>query len=406
MKLEAIAVYLSCILYVVTALFAWRHFKKFNEVVYITCLWAFSALACAYYYDTSYYYAMVSSEINIFALFFYFACYLLLLYPLFYVNSDTINISISNDKWKILMPIIYIAIFTSLLPIVESLQEFLRHDISELGAVYEEANKDILEGVHKSYLSRLGGFLFMRFQAPLMYISPVLFFVYLRKENKKNLIAILLLISSFTYSIFSIARGQRAMITFQGLFFLYVYLLFRKGLSDELQRKVKIYLLGFFSLFIVVFLYTTLSRSNIDNVDAASNEIIYMFLGRYYGEHIVNFASMLFQANPAKWGEYAYLTQYTVERQLDFDNYLGIKNYLFYGSIGDLFKDFSYLLPLIFLFTGRALKRISPTTVGAMVLLFLWAIILVGGTFGLIYETVQSPLIAILIALFLIKSKI
>lgn len=411
MNIESIYVIINAIAYCMVPIVLYRKYHASSDVLYLSLLWAFSAISSLFYYFSPIYNLVILEDINPMSLIFYFCCYLGLLYPLLSMNSSTIKINISKKQWRYLMPIIYIIIAASIVPLLENVRELFKdgfNGLFQLGEKYEEISRDMRGGFYISNLSSPTRFLQARFLFPLVYITPILFFLYLSKDNKKKSITILLFMSSILYGIMTLSRGQRSILTSQFLYIIYLFLLFKNTipkLQYENIKKTGILVCCIFGFF---FFAITMSRTGLyEQAGGVSNDVILATALRYYGEHFFNFSALLFDSDPFCMGDY-YLDFHSSEPKgwEYWTTHLGCPAQYFYGTIGDIYKDFSlFSLPIILIF-GFLLKKCNMSKISTTFFLLLWGILLTNGLFACLFEVGLSPIHSIIIALILKFQKI
>lgn len=411
MNIESIYVITNAIAYCVVPIILYRKYHATSDVIYLSLLWAFSAISSIFYYFSPIYDLVIEEEINPLSLLFYFCCYLGLLYPLLSMNSSTLKITISNKQWGYLMPIIYIIIAASFIPLLENFKELFKDGFSglfQLGEKYEEISSNMRGGYFKSNLSLPTRILQSRFLNPLVYITPILFFLYLSRDNKKKSIILLLFLSSILYGIMTLSRGQRSILTSQFLYIIYLLLLFKNTIPKIQYEKIKKMGLIVCGLFGFCFFAITISRTGLyEQAGGVSNDVILATALRYYGEHFFNFSALLFDSDPFCMGDY-YLDFHSSEPKgwEYWSMHLGCPAQLFYGTIGDIYKDFSiFSLPIIILF-GYLLKQCNMTQISSVIFLLLWGILLTNGLFACLFEVGLPPIYSIIIALILKIQKI
>lgn len=411
MNIESLYVIINAIAYCMVPIVLYRKYHASSDVLYISLLWAFSAISSIFYYFSTIYNFVIEEDINPLSLIFYFCCYLGLLYPLLSMNSSTLKITISKRQWGYLMPIIYIIIAASFIPLIENFKELLKDGFSglfQLGEKYEEISINMRSGFFKSNLSLPTRILQSRFLNPLVYVTPILFFLYLSRDNKKKSITILLFMSSILYGIMTLSRGQRSILTSQFLYIIYLFLLFKNTIPKLQYEKIKKTGILVCCLFGFLFFAITISRTGLyEQAGGVSNDVILATALRYYGEHFFNFSALLFDSDPFCMGDY-YLDFHSSEPKgwEYWSMHLGCPAQLFYGTIGDIYKDFSiFSLPIIILF-GYLLKQCNMTQISSVIFLLLWGILLTNGLFACLFEVGLPPIYSIIIALILKIQKI
>lgn len=411
MNIEGGYVIINAIAYCLVPIYLyWKHHAP-SDVLYLSILWAFSAVSSIFYYFSPIYDFFISDSINPLSLIFYFICYLGLLYPLLSLNSSTLRITVTPQQWNVLMPIIYIIVIASILPIIENFNELFKGGLSgvyQLGEKYEEISSDMRNGFFKSNLSLPSRMLMARFLNPLVYITPILFFLYLGKKDKDIRLAVLLFLSSILFGIMTLSRGQRSILTSQMLYMVYLFLLFKNTIPYNQYKKIKKIGLIVGGIFGFFFLSITMSRTGLyEQIGGDSNDVILATALRYYGEHFFNFGTMLFESDPFCMGDY-WANFYSSNPQ-GWDYWtrrLGCPAQLFYGTIGDFYKDFSlYSLPLIIV-GGFMLKKCKMSHVSTAIFLLMWSILLTNGLFACFFEFGLTPFPCLIIAIILKLKKI
>lgn len=406
MNAESIYVIVNAVAYCLVPIILYRKYHASSEVLYLSLLWAFSALSSILYYFSPIYDLVIEDSINPFSLIFYFCCYLGLLYPLLSMNSATLSITVTSKQWKFLMPIIYIIVLASVLPLVENFHELFKDGLSglyQLGEKYEEISREMRNGYFKSNLSYPARRLMSGLLNPLVYITPILFFLYLGKERKSKLIVFLLFLSSILFGIQSLSRGQRSILTSQLLYIIYLLLLMKNTMPKHQYKRIKKYGLLFIGVFAFFFVVITMSRTGIyDQAGGFSLIVVLATALRYYGEHFLNFSSMLYDSDPFCMGEY-YLDFYSTNPKgwEIWTTQLGCPAEFFYGTIGDIYKDLSWVTFPIIILGGVLLKKCKNSKISTLIFLLLWAILITNGLFACFFEVGLTAIPCLIIAFIL-----
>lgn len=411
MDAEGIYVILNAVAYCLVPIILHWKFHATSDVLFLTILWACSAISSIFYYFSPIYDFIISDSINPVSFVLYFACYLGLIYPLLSMNSSTIRINISQQQWNILMPVVFIIVIASVLPLIENIIELFKDGFSglyQLGEKYEQISSEMRSGHFKSNLSLPTRLLQSRLLNPLVYITPILFFLYLGKENKNKFIVILLFLSSILFGIMTLSRGQRSMLTGQLLYMVYLFLLFKNTFPEYQYKRIKKVGQIVGGIFVFFFFVITVSRTSVyDEVGGVTNDVILGTALRYYGEHFFNFGALLFDSDPFCGGDY-WLDFYSLDpKGWDYwTSHLGCPAQLFYGTIGDFYKDFSWFSLPIILIMGFLLKGCNMSQISTAVFLLLWGILLTNGLFACFFEVGLTPIPCIVIAIILKIQKI
>lgn len=195
-------------------------------------------------------------------------------------------------------------------------------------------------------------------------ISPLFLVYYLTVENKNKYILIGLLFSSLLNPLVGISSGSRGALVMFSVNMLFLFLLVRKILPSNLERKIRRGLMIIGLALLIPFLAVTVSRNEGD-----LNRALYS-LERYSAESFLRFNNYCLDANGCRNGDY---TIPVVKELLGFptarDYYARLQKYyymkidesVFYTFIGDFVLDYGpiYAIVIIFILSllfGVALK--------------------------------------------------
>lgn len=329
--------------------YCWKRRRCINLAVYYSFIWAFSACLGIIYVSSDYYRDGLysTSLIPFLVLFVFFTISLL---PFLYQRKD-VNFVDGKIKWlKLLMTFIG---SISILPFMELLYNIIDLVISGkimlLGAMYE----DIANGETKRIveLSRLSGILYT-YAKYFRLLSLVLFFYYINQRGRNIYILVGLFMNSTLLLLNSLTIGNRTELVWYSIFFMSLYILFRKTFTKKTGLFVKrmTCYLGLFFLLIISAL--SISRYII-GYEAKSSDVG-GFLYQYTCESMYNFNDNLYHENGRLNGFWTfYPIQQTlgltnvkddiISRRVYVSNFLSSPNYIFYTYIGEFWGDFGAL---------------------------------------------------------------
>ena len=341
--------YINATLYILLMRYCWKRRRCINLAVYYSFIWAFSACLGIIYVSSDYYRDGLysTSLIPFLVLFVFFTISLL---PFLYQRKD-VNFVDGKIKWlKLLMTFIG---SISILPFMELLYNIIDLVISGkimlLGAMYE----DIANGETKRIveLSRLSGILYT-YAKYFRLLSLVLFFYYINQRGRNIYILVGLFMNSTLLLLNSLTIGNRTELVWYSIFFMSLYILFRKTFTKKTGLFVKrmTCYLGLFFLLIISAL--SISRYII-GYEAKSSDVG-GFLYQYTCESMYNFNDNLYHENGRLNGFWTfYPIQQTlgltnvkddiISRRVYVSNFLSSPNYIFYTYIGEFWGDFGAL---------------------------------------------------------------
>ena len=341
--------YINATIYILLMGYCWKRRRCINLAVYYSFIWAFSACFGIIYVSSDYYRDGLysTSLIPFLVLFVFFTISLL---PFLYQRKE-VNFVDGRIKWLNLLMTFIGSI--SILPFMELLYNIIELVISGkimlLGAMYE----DIANGETKRIveLSRLSGILYT-YAKYFRLLSLVLFFYYINQRGRNIYILVGLFMNSTLLLLSSLTIGNRTELVWYSIYFMSLYILFRKTFTKKIGLYVKrmTCYLGLFFLLII----SALSIGRYIIGYGAKSSDVGGFLYQYTCESMYNFNDNLYHENGRLNG---FWTFYPIQQTLGLTDvkddrtsqrayvskFLSSPNYIFYTYIGEFWGDFGAL---------------------------------------------------------------
>jgi hypothetical protein len=362
----------------------------------------------ASFYDDNYYFTVEAYLLMLLPL-------LVLLCPLIIyenkISKNTVLSSISYVRYKVVTNYLIIIGFYSLLFFIKNIAEVIAYGFME---------------VHQGGLIFYESSLFSKFAVLGAFSSSIsiFFFFYTTIKFGYNKRGILLLISSFSFVLYTLNVAGRDGIAIWILSFISLYCLFHQFMAMNLRVKINQFFKYALIPLILVFFIITFSRFAVNKGLSEAMESIYS----YIGQPLANLSYSIDYANKqgVRSGEERYpieLLSYIFGGNIDKDvsrmdvirDLLasGFRANQFHSYIGDFYPAFPiYVLGvfIIICFSVYSIKKIQNNVVKSSNLLicFAWYMILVVGVFYFYYSEIAGNaflLLPFIIKLLLIKIK-
>ena len=334
-------------------LFVWIKTKgwQLNGTLYILFFLLFSGIISAFYWNVSNGTIRNYSNLTLIPFFYLIIGYLITLMPIVkYDITPRKELSITNKQG------VFLHYFTLFLIIIsfEPFGENLLHLPSVI------ANSDYAAKMYDSrveYLSFIGRKL-NRISTSFELIYPPLLFYFLQKKiiSKKIVYGLIMVILSFW--IHDLGLGGRSKLVQNILYLVVCFFLMRPYINACITKKIILYGSVVIGLGICMVLLISISRFTSIEAEGSNIENIWIWLGLYAGEGVLNFNSLMWYVEKSTGGDSTFiflkdllgLTKGSgVEDNWATVSKLGIPGNIFYTYIGSIFEDFNKIGTLIFL---------------------------------------------------------
>lgn len=395
MELFNLALYSGLLLW----LFKYR--RKAVIALYVTAIWTFSAFAGLFYVDSDNYRSGLT-DITLIPFIYLFLCFILLIKNFFKQEEEVVSI-VCNYEQNLTTFISFICLL-AIEPMAELVYQLFDLFISGrfflLGASYEsvaDGEKDALVTLSKY------GIISIELLRGFKIIGPILFFYYLQKEKYNTFLIAGILSMSLLRPIQSVTNGNRTELVWFVVYFLSLYILLRKTISQKGKIFIsKIFVYGG-SLVLSIFLALTIGRYVVGKGgtnDDASNALM-----QYTAEGMYNFNNSMFYENGDLGGVATALplmqsfgiTNVTMENRKDYvGRHMNGNPIIFYTIAGDFYNDYGMIAtPIIFLvlsFLFGKIKLVGCMQLHDIVLLSTFIYIVVNGLFYFCMKLYYTPI--------------
>lgn len=334
-------------------LFVWIKTKgwQLNGTLYILFFLLISGIISTFYWNVSNGTIRNYSNLTIIPFLYLIIGYLITLMPIVkYDVTSRKELFITNKQGVFLHYFTFFLIIISFEPFLENLLH--------LPSVM--ANSDFAAKMYDNrveYLSFIGRKL-NRISTSFELIYPPLMFYFLSKRviQKKIIYGLLMVILSFW--IHELGLGGRSKLVQNILYLIVCFFLMKSYINAYITKKIIIYGSTIIGLGICMVLLVSISRFTSIEAEGSNIENIWIWLGLYAGEGVLNFNSIMWYVEKSTFGDSTFillkdLLGLTKGTGVD-DNWLavsklGIPGNIFYTYIGSIFEDFNKVGTLIFL---------------------------------------------------------
>ena len=309
------------------------------QILLIATLWLVYSVFSLLYLDSPIRY-YTNHKVEFIPYLYLYVCFLLTLLP-FLKTSITEKNFIDNSTFICKLSL-FVAV-CAYIPFIENVIHLYKVGGGDsLAEMYGERLEEGFDA--RAHMSWLGA----RLQSVISfftYISPILFFNYIAGNNKKKwYIVVGLLMASLNLSIVSFSQGGRGTSFNLLLYIIFIYLLYKSYLPDNINRNVRLIFFIIGTFMAVVMIIITIGRFSNDSTYSLTDWIL-----RYAGESFVNFNTELFYIDRYTDGRICFPFLYD-KSQLDrfvIESILGVRGIVFYTYIGDIYKDFGPYFTII-----------------------------------------------------------
>ena len=335
-------------LYFSLLFFYWKKYKVIDNGFILLATYTFVALACLinYLFNPSEW-----QDISLISLLYLFIVNLLFFRP-FLNNNSNLSSKIKIEKNPLYYIFIYLYIFFAIIVIYYGYDSVITTIIKN---DWSAVRNDVYSGNNAIYVSQQERYakIFTGFLQPM----AVLFFFYLLSENfpkKHTVTIILLLFAILTPSFFTIVSvASRGMVVLLAVQFLVAYFIFKKNISNKINKKIKYTSLIFLSLFAIYSISVTKSRFGESSSGGLSNEAQDSLIF-YLGHSMLTFAYGITDTiKEFFWGDYILGNEEILK--IGIDNMLGTHfDTNFFTYVGAIYLDFgpffTFVIALVFPF--------------------------------------------------------
>lgn len=379
-------------------------FKKAPNAIfakYIVSLWAFSAFIGLYYVESDNY-REGFHELAFLPFLYLFLCFCLLIFG-FCKQKETIKYIYYRSENSLLIFCRFICIL-ALFPFVEIVYQLIDLFVSGrfllLGANYDLVASGEAESlVSYSKFSVLS----LEFLRGFKIVGVVLFFYFLQKQKIDKLLLIGLLILSLLRAFQSISNGNRTEMMWFLIYFIGMWLLLKKTISD----KGKIFMKHVFIIGAVVFgsIFVGLTIGRYIIGQGGSNEDASNAVMQYTAEGMFSFNNSMFYEDGDLGGIATILpvmqtlgiTDVTMENRKDYvRSHMKGNPIIFYTIIGDFYNDYGFFWTPIILalicFIILKIKIREKMSLCNLILLSTFMYIIANGLFYYCMKTYYTPI--------------
>lgn len=196
--------------------------------------------------------------LNPIAIIYQVAVIMILLYPVRDYERYLKPSTIESIPYKTLSIFLYALILISLISIISSIS--IINNLAHMNV--SDIRTEVMIGGEGREMKQAGSILshISALASNYSFISLILSFYCMLKYPYKKRIIYLLLMSSLSYLFFNLEIGGREAIVRYSFDLLFVYLIFRKDISNYWRHKFRVVMLSVFILMLMVALYITISR--------------------------------------------------------------------------------------------------------------------------------------------------
>jgi len=387
--MQEIAVWINVVCYITLLVWFQVKVKSFRLGSLALSIYAFSALAGMFFFNS-----ILSSFVNlqIIPFLFLFTLFCIVVRPILKFDSGQVK-KIVYNKDMVYWLSLFIGII-SIIPAVEItylLTKVSNMDESIFAELHQMKNtgEGTIDALRLSAISRP----FYFFVSKISDISPILLFIQIASPKRNWRIIVLLLISIYCGNGMGVVMGGRSALTYTAIYLFALYLIFEDFLPTQTKKGVKLYGLLGLSGIVVVFLIITLARFNQKAV--ASEVGVIDWISLYAGEGSLDFNEYVWNMRGTTQGDYCFSyfkdlldfdsVKKGLERRDYFEVRTNIPQQIFYTFIGNIIEDFGKAWGALFLVVVSILIRKgtkaknSTLNLSNLIVLCLWCKIVFSG---------------------------
>lgn len=405
--------YINVLLYLLLFIILYR--RKCNKVAILaTGIWLLSAVIGLLYVQmpVPIYKNALGHELTFAPFLYLFVCFFITLLPLLSSREDVRVIY--TTKKHLLYPFLWVLAVCALFPFLESLFYLIKLVITgqfmTMAANYDDISAGNIQAFQVSYISNR----ILVLLTCMKLITPILFFYVYQNVKVSKYLKIGLFIASITPAVNNMCNGGRVQTVFITLYYIALYLLFKKALNESARKLLKKISLYIFVVIGTAFIAMTVGRFVLGGKFAGGSALDFIF--QYTSEGMFNFDNSLYYVKTNTDGlatswRIMYnlgLTDILPKNYVDYvTGRLGIPGWWFYTYIGDLFADFGFIGTLLwislFAFIFSLIRMHKQTNIADLFLYSIYLHIVVNGLFYYPHKISFEPIYAGIIFFLLFK---
>lgn len=404
---------INVLLYLLLFIILYR--RKCNKVAILaTGIWLLSAVIGLLYVQmpVPIYKNALGHDLTFAPFLYLFVCFFITLLPLLSSREDVCVIY--TTKKHLLYPFLWILAVCALFPFLESLFYLIKMVITgqfmTMAANYDDISAGNIQAFQVSSISNR----ILVLLICMKLITPILFFYVYQNVRASKYLKIGLFIASITPAVNNMCNGGRVQTVFITLYYIALYLLFKKALNEsarKLLKKISLYIFVFIG---TTFIAMTVGRFVLGDKFGGGSALDFIF--QYTSEGMFNFDNSMYYVNKTTDG---LATSWTIMKHLGLTdslpvNYvefmtgrLGIPGWWFYTYIGDLYSDFGFIGTLlwifIFAFVFSLIRLQKKMNIADLFLYSIYLHIVVNGLFYYPHKMSFEPIYAGIIFFLLFK---
>ncbi len=405
--------YINVLLYLLLFIILYR--RKCNKVAILaTGIWLLSAVIGLLYVQmpVPIYKNALGHDLTFAPFLYLFVCFFITLLPLLSSREDVCVIY--TTKKLLLYPFLWILAVCALFPFLESLFYLIKMVITgqfmTMAANYDDISAGDIQAFQVSSISNR----ILVLLICMKLITPILFFYVYQNVRASKYLKIGLFIASITPAVNNMCNGGRVQTVFITLYYIALYLLFKKALNESARKLLKKISLYIFVVIGTTFIAMTVGRFVLGDKFGGGSALDFIF--QYTSEGMFNFDNSMYYVNKTTDG---LATSWTIMKHLGLTdslpvNYvefmtgrLGIPGWWFYTYIGDLYSDFGFIGTLlwifIFAFVFSLIRLQKKMNIADLFLYSIYLHIVVNGLFYYPHKMSFEPIYAGIIFFLLFK---
>lgn len=321
---------------------------------------------------------------------FFDLCFLLCLFSL--TDFKYNNVRIRKCSVENFYRFMYILGVISILPLFENgvyvVQSYFNHSSDSVIDMYN--TKMDVDTDAKSLITWLSfpGRIFNAIVNKFTQLSYILFFIILERKRLKLRQLIICLLPILNTLMYAMARSGRGAVSFTLLYMVFLFLLFKDFIEEELRNKLKVVFIAVFGFFICVVIMLTIIRYTNSMTDKTMLLSVSLYLGegqlRFFDEmwniHVNTAGDNSFSFFKYIFGGDTFVNNLD-RREFWNINKTGVDPRYFYTFIGDIYSDLGkysiILYGILFVIIRRCLKK--TISVCTLYMLCVFCYILING---------------------------
>lgn len=392
--------------FVIVTIFIIYGFKlkwEINSTLYILFFLIFSGIISTLYWNASNGTIRNYANITLPPFLYLILCYFITLYPIMKYDLQKCSMYVSIGQKEIIDKFTVFIIIVSFEPFLENLFYLptVLANSKHAANMYDMR----LNGVTFEYLSFIGRKL-NRISTSFELVYPILLFYNLSKKKINSFLLIGLLMVILSFWMHELGLGGRSKLVQNILYVLVVYFLMKRYVNPDVNKKIVKYGLIVIGVGVAIIMIISLSRFASLEEEGTNVDSVWLWLGLYAGEGILNFNSLMWDVTKSTDGNSTFILiktfllggdDITVADHWNAVAKLGIPGNIFYTYVGSIYEDFNSIGTIVFIlifsyFTVQFTKiKKGVITLPKIIILCFCARILVVPTFYT-YSTLMSQL--------------